>query len=143
MAYQYGNWKKSALITLLRLKEANDAGTRPKATYFKNGAIAAWLAIFKQHGEVENGNGFQITQKGIELIEQLKNHKFTVSRGAREINLLKWGETQRPTAKSDMVVKTPTATYFIEIKGPNGLHIASNTTRGIAKRIIKILTEMD
>ncbi|HIG98187.1 TPA: hypothetical protein HA231_02055 [Candidatus Woesearchaeota archaeon] len=145
VSYQYGNWKKSALLTLQRLKAANDSGIKPKAFYFKNGAVGAWLVIFKQHGEVQNGDGFEITQKGIELMEQLKDYNFVVARGPRNINLLTedWENSQARTVKNDMVVKTPDATFFIEIKGPNGLHIASNTSGVIAKKIIKELTQIN
>src|SRR3989344_5248859 len=72
MVYRIGEWKRSTLITLERLKEQNDKNNRPSAGFFRNGAIAHWLSLLKESGYIDNGDGYKINDKGITLLEQLR-----------------------------------------------------------------------
>lgn len=145
MDYVYGDWKKSTLLTLQRLKEENDKGLKPKASHFKNGSITAWLSIFKEHGEVTNGDGYQISASGLALMTQLQNQQFRVARVPRGPRISvptfqKFSRAGNITAYKNFV--TDETAYHVEVTGPKGLHISSRPSKVNAVKIIKLLTEI-
>lgn len=142
MIYKYGEWKKSALLTLQRLKEENDKGQKPKASFFRNGSITAWLAIFKEHGEVINGDGYMISDKGITLLEQLKRESFKVARGPRNRDLSSYAAQANKDTAFNAGSELKESFYHIDLTGPNGLRITLNLKKPSALKIIKILTEI-
>ena len=70
-AYKEGNWTNSTLETLKFLFDENNAGRKPKLKDMKSGTRINWTWVFKQGGYVQNEDGYFLTEKGKQLLNNL------------------------------------------------------------------------
>ena len=72
MPYKIGHWTNSAIETLEYLKLENDKDSSPKLKDLPKATFKNWIYPLKDGGYLINGNGFRLTEKGVSLLNSLR-----------------------------------------------------------------------
>jgi DNA-binding PadR family transcriptional regulator len=116
MTYKIGDWKKSTVETLRRLKEENDKGKTPDAAYFHNGSISEWLALLKKEGYVDPGEdrGYTINEKGLALLASLEQNPPVPRSSKRKKKLQKNTlQTQNQLGKNHFMIEITGDKFYL------------------------------
>ncbi len=73
MVYNIGKWTPSTYKTLKFIYEAQSQGEKiRKLKDFPSGTMRNWFYPLKEAGYISNGDGYSLTEKGIELMKTLQ-----------------------------------------------------------------------
>ena len=84
MPYTVGNWTKSVLKTLKFIDEQMKIGKKLKIKEFPSGTLRNWIYPLKNAGYITE-DGFELTTKGKELLQQLLANPPSDRRGKKRI----------------------------------------------------------
>ncbi len=142
MAYKIGEWTKSALQTLIFIRDRNTAGVKPRFGDFPSGTFRNWLYPLKNAGylSVEN-NGFFLTEKGTALLNQLIHNPPTDRRGRKKIEEDSTVEEKSGTKKNRRKNEVREQLYRVTI-GSRDFAFDTLVSHKEAMEIIKKISEI-
>ena len=124
MPYKIGHWTNSVTETLEYLKLENDKGNSPKLKDLPRATFKNWIYPLKDSGYVINGDGFRLTEKGISLLNSLKQNP----------------PTRKKIKNNEIDIKI-SSNYQINIKGYNlNMEISLNNPQTM--EVIKLISEL-
>lgn len=140
--YDIGNWTTSTLKTLRFIKEQNDINKLPKLKDLPSGTYRNWVYPLKNGGYLQNGKGFSLTLKGLELLEQLTKNPPKDRRGRRSGYKKRTSKLSRQEVNTEEKTQIPKNNiYEVSVKGSEMVFQALVTEQE-AKDIIKSIQDI-
>lgn|SRR3989338_268910 len=86
MVYNIGKWTPSTYKTLKFIYEAQSRGEKiRKLKDFPSGTMRNWFYPLKEAGYISNGDGYSLTEKGIELMKTFQENPPRDKRGIKRV----------------------------------------------------------